>query len=265
MLKNLVESDIVEKLGAKLESMRWYMDTTSKKYSCLGRTAYDSQKTWVYVNPKSYDNCCTVYTAIVEEVGFIPSPCLNCWKVVVKPFTLYELFKLYEFEKAYTKDCMGTDRFCKCGIEERPWVNYNYGGYFYNDSKEQGLQRWKEVREAVDKINPDIPVILKRYCTEFELKLGPSDLYEWTPWMDKAEKMIFDAIDFTSMGENAVQPDYLIRHCMRKWIEFAYDRGDATALLFNENEPLYSPTITYHPGGTAEERAKKRKENKYVK
>ncbi|NIS52984.1 MAG: hypothetical protein GWN94_18065, partial [Phycisphaerae bacterium] len=70
---------------------------------------------------------------------------------------------------------------CKCGWEDRDWVHGNYGGYFYCNSKEVGLQRLETVRNAVRK-NVDygdkIDIFLKRYCTEFELKWGDSAKYE---------------------------------------------------------------------------------------
>jgi hypothetical protein len=247
MLKNLVASDIIEKLGERLEESRWYIDPESGKYTALGRAFLDPRKLWIYTNPKREDAVCTVYQMIVSTANFIPTPCLNCWKVVAKPFTLYELMQLWDFQKEFTKDCMYQDRFCKCGVEPRPWVHQNYGGYFYNNSKEQGLERWHEVRNAVDKINPEIPVVLKRYCTEYEIALGPSDKYVQTPWMIEAEKEIFSAIDLDSIGRNVTQPEYMVRHILRKWIEFAYDRGDSTALLFNDGEHLFSQPVTYHP------------------
>jgi hypothetical protein len=249
MLKSIVRFNVTRVLGDALEQNRWYMDLKTRKYSCEGRAFFSKDKHWVYVNPRQEDACCTVYQLIVDNCGFIPSPCLRCWKVVVKPRTLFELMKLWQFEKEFTADCMGEDRYCKCGIEERPWVHYNYGGYFYCDSLEQGLLRYDEVRAGVDLIDPEIPVILKRYCTEFEIKLGPSDKYERPNWADAMEANIFDAVDLGSIGTNEVQPSYLVEYCLGKWIEFAWDRGDPTAILFNDNEPLYSPCVTYHDKG----------------
>lgn len=246
MLKQLVQLDIIERLGDALAAQRWHMCTKTKKYTCAGRTAFDPEKKWIYTNPRPYDSACSIYQMIVSYCNFIPTPCLNCWKVVVKPFSLFELMELYKFQKSFTKDYKKKDRFCKCGIEERQYVHYNYGGYFYCDSKEQGLERYEQVRKAVDKINPNIPVILKRYCTEFELKLGPSDQYEWQPGTKALENAIFDAIDLNSIGMNVTQPDYLVAHNLRKWIEFAWGIGDHTVIMFNDNQPLYSPCVTYH-------------------
>lgn len=245
MLKNIVQLDVIERMGSALTSAGWYIDVETQKYSCKGRVFHAPDKPWIYVNPVA-GAACNVYQTIVDTCRFIPTPCLNCWKIVVKPRTLFELFKLYEFQVNFTKDCIGVDRFCKCGIETRAYVPQNYGGYFYTDSKAQGLRRYAEVREAVDKINPHIPVVLKRYCTEFELNLGPSDQYEWVPGTEALESAIFNAVDIKSIGKPTLQPDYLKAHVMRKWIEFAWDRADQTAIMFNDNQPLFPPVVTYH-------------------
>jgi hypothetical protein len=245
MLKNLVTLDVVERLGERLKQDAWYVDAVTGKYSCKGRVFHNPDKPWIYVNP-AIGVGCSVYQAIVDHCKFIPSPCLACWKVVVKPNSLYELMRLYEFQREFSADRMGTGHFCKCGIETRPYVPQSYGGYFYCQSLEHGLHRYQQVRAAVDKINPNIPVVLKRYCTEFELALGPSDKYQWVEGTEALEAAVFNAIDFDSIGKPCLQPAFMVRHIIRKWIEFAWDRGDSTAIMFNDNQPLFPPVVTYH-------------------
>jgi hypothetical protein len=154
--------------------------------------------------------------------------------------------KLKEFQENFTKDFMLKDRFCKCGIETREYVPRNYGGYFYTNSLEQGRERWRQVRNAMDKINPQIPVTLKRYCTEFEIKLGPSDQYKQPEGAKDMERRIFEAVDVQSMGDNPPQPEFLKEHILSKWMVHAWDRADLTVMMYNDGQPLYSPTITYH-------------------
>jgi hypothetical protein len=50
-----------------------------------------------------------------------------------------------------------------------------------------------------------------------------------------------------SLGKNELQPPELVEYCIGQWIEFAWDRGDPTAIYFNDNQPLYEPVVTYHP------------------
>lgn len=245
MLKSLVHLDVMERMGAALLNAGWYIDQKTGKYSVIGRSVTSHERKWVYVNPVPFSPC-NIYQMIVNSCGFIPSNCLNCWKIVVKPHTFYELMKLREFMQEYTEGHIYKKRFCKCGIEERAYTPVNYGGYFYNRSKEEGLMRWRAVREGMDKINPHIPVILKRYCTEFELQLGPSDKYEWPDGTAQLEAAIFKAVDLKSQGKNRLQPDYLVAHNIRKWMEFAWSIGDMTVMGFNDGQPLFTPIVTYH-------------------
>jgi len=245
MLKSLVHLDVINKMGAALRAAGWHIDEETGRYSVIGRSVVSVDRKWVYVNPIPFSPC-NIYQMIASTCNFVPTNCLNCWKVVVKPFTFYELMQLMKFQKEYTEGHLYKDRFCKCGIEERGYTSHNYGGYFYNRSKEEGLQCWEEVRDGIDKINPRIPVILKRYCTEFELAMGPSDKYEQPEGTKDLEAAIFAAIDVESQGNNRLQPEYLAAHNIRMWMEHAWLIGDMTVMKFNDGEPLFTPSVTYH-------------------
>ncbi|GAF72079.1 unnamed protein product, partial [marine sediment metagenome] len=99
---------------------------------------------WCYTHtPK--DQPCIWYRSIEKLFGFIPSKCLNCWKVVVRPQSIVELFDLCDLQHEMAAE--DDSCHCKCGIEKRDYVFGNYGGYFYNPSLEKGLDRRDEVRE----------------------------------------------------------------------------------------------------------------------
>lgn len=246
MLKELVQLDVMEKFNDHLFQKGWQISLKTNKITPLMVTGQPPDSYyWIYVNP-SPELKCRVFTVIVEKFNFIPSPCLGCWKVVVAPRTLHELMELLQFQREFTKGHMYKDRFCKCGIEDRNWVPRNYGGYFYTSSLEEGLERYEQVREGVDDINFEIPVTLKRYCTEFEIKLGPSDKYEWAEGTERLEKYIFDSLDLTTLVDTPLQPDFQVAHNLAEWIKFAWSRGDPTAEAFNDGQPLYTPAVTYH-------------------
>ena len=105
---------------------------------------------------------------------FVPRGCQGCWKVVVKPRTLQQLFNLLNVQKMLGRPS-------KCGIEHRESVHGLYGGYFYNTSREGGLECYEAVKAAmleneflaplvdeVDGLGKTTRVILKRACTEME-------------------------------------------------------------------------------------------------
>jgi hypothetical protein len=174
------------------------------------------------------------------DVDWVPSDCQGCWKVVVRPPTLLALFALEHLQKRL-------DRPSKCGIEVRESVHGLYGGYFYNLSLEDGRECYAAVRAAVDAdelLGPDVPVLLKRGCTEYELEAGPSDEWKVTPDQERAEAEIKRL--FVSDHNFSAQPDHLVTRVHRKWIEFAYAAGDETYKHFTNGEPLFPPYVTYH-------------------
>ena len=171
---------------------------------------------------------------------FAPSPCHGCWKVVVRLQTLKQLFALLSLQ-------MRMGRPSKCGIEVRETVNGLYGGYFYNKSLEEGLECYSAVRQEIDadpQLGPDVSVILKRACTEFELLCGPSDEWKVTPEQEGMEALINRW--FVRDINQRTQPPHALATVHRRWIEWAYQNGDQTYLEFTDGKPIYPKVISYH-------------------
>jgi len=237
LLGNILKSDFLTSLQ-DLFKEGWRIDPETHKMTAIFGVEHDTP--WIHIK-QDPTRICKLYQSFFHKCGFIPTKCLSCWKVVVKPQTVAQLFFLYEVMK-------GMDRWSKCGIEPRPWTFGNYGGYFYTDSKEEGLERYMEVCGVLsehDGLKDLVPrIILKRYCTEFEIKTGPSNLYKQPEGAAELEERILSCFD---MGKKSIgQPDYLKDAIMRRWLEFAWDRGDPTAMSFNDGKPFYSPPVTYH-------------------
>ena len=190
---------------------------------------------------------CHLYHAVMHdvlfknmEVDWIPADCQQCWKVVVRPPTLLALFALEAVQKQLELPC-------KCGIEVRESVCGLYGGYFYNLSLEEGKRCYEIVRKAVSDeplLGPDVPVLLKRGCTEYEMEHGRSDEWAVTDEQLRAEKIIKET--FVSDHNFSSQPEHLVKRVHRRWIEFAYAAGDQTYKHFTNGEPIYPPYVTYH-------------------
>jgi len=200
---------------------------------------------WVYV--KASPARCDIYHRVFFNIlKMIPSYCRECYKVVVMPRTLVELFDLYELQRE-----MGV--FCKCGIELRRTDTRLYGGYFYCIGQKQGNERYKQVRALVnDHLSPETEVILKRYCTEYEIgpdNQGPSDeLPDLTKEELEFEEYVLD--HFPPVGFGTKQPDYLTASVMVDWIHHAYMHskasGDLSYQEFTDGSPLFKPVVTYH-------------------
>jgi hypothetical protein len=179
-----------------------------------------------------------VFTAAEEK--WAPLNCHNCFKVVIRPPTLKALFALLDLEKR-----MG--RPSKCGIEIRDTVFGLYGGYFYNWGLDAGLECYEAVRAEIDadpELGKEVPVILKRACTEFELLVGPSDKWQVNDKQVELESLVNRW--FVRDIKHRNQPDHAIANVHRRWIEFAYMCGDETYLEYTNGEPLYPPAVTYH-------------------
>lgn len=209
---------------------------------------------WHYVlNDPERAAKCSKWIMIFKSLNFKPSFCRDsCWKVVVSPRTLRELYGLRDLQLAMIKD--NPKCWCKCGIEMRP-INGGrlYGGYFYTNSKEAGLERWREVRDLVsDSISPDVPVTLKRHCTEMELKFGDPEKYVPPLDADEQEEMYFNMMD-TELDEHA-QPGWALLQVEQNWISFGWKYGSPEDRKqieedHNDGKPLYPNCRTYHPGG----------------
>lgn len=191
---------------------------------------------WHYVRTDPDRSCTTLRGIIFLAFKFVPSRCQECWKVVVKPKTLKELFQLEALQE-------GCDFYCKCGIEIRPEISTCYGGYFYFNSAEEGIAGLVKVREMVASgISPDIKVILKRGCTEMEAMFPNSSKWTVTEEQKRIEAKLFSKMSISKSPLK--QTTDQLRRTRMNWVEFAWSIDDPTYYEFND-EPLYQPPDTY--------------------
>lgn len=242
--QQLVSADVVSWVSELLDKHNYRWRFEDGKIIAQLETGISSTP-WHHVQHDHRLNCALwhqiMFSMVAPKTGklFVPSKCQNCFKVVVRPKTLAQLFALMELQKRLGRPC-------KCGIEVRESVPALYGGYFYNWGIEEGLQCYELVRQAVDadpRLGPDIKVLLKRACTEYEHACGPSDKWVVTP-----EQLHVEAIvERWVLIENKEirQPEKLIHRVHRRWIEFAYEHGDETYQQYTGGLPLYPPYKTY--------------------
>ncbi len=240
LYEGLVTMDVVGAMEPLLcPNGPWYIDSKTFQITVDELVAHHAP--WVMIKYPKGLNCRLYFDVFFRQFGHIfkqpPSRCQSCWKVVVKPQTVVQLFTLMELQDRIKDKLYG----CKCGMEERHYVNGLYGGYFYNRTKKEGKKCLELVKEEVNKTIGDIPVFLKRACTEMEDKFGDSDKWEVTQDHVRDEIEISQYIkDF----EDPKQPQYVKLHIMRRWIEFACKNGDETYLELC-NEPLHSTYRKY--------------------
>ncbi len=211
-------------------------------------THYDWNIPWHMINMDSERlKYCALCHDLFHMYDIVPPHCLDCWKVVVRPRKHSELIRLRHIMlelKSRDLEC-----WCKCGIEMRPYVRGLYGGYFYNDGKDEGLYRLKQIEEIVwTQISADVPVYLKRYCTEFENKLGDSSKYESPEWAEGIQKNYFSKCEKPKF--HCKQPQIVLTEVEQGWLEYGWKYGtdeDRKEIedTYNDGKPLYPIPRTY--------------------
>ena len=241
--QELVRKDFIQMMGQAVQKGQYRIrDSDGKLEANMGMS---TEAPWHHVKHVDILRCDLWHQIMFDLIGpnlpqrFVPSQCFHCWKVVVRPKTIVQLYKLLDLQKQM-------DVPSKCGIEKRVSVPALYGGYFYNIGLEAGLARYTEVKDKVaDLVGANVPVILKRACTEYELACGPSNTWKVQPWQIPIEEMVNHWI--ASDGIRREQPPLVIWHIHRQWIEWAHEHGDMTYLeLTEDGKPLYPPSMTYH-------------------
>ena len=194
---------------------------------------------------------CPYFHRLFEEISprtpagkFVPRRCHECWKIVIRPRNLKELFALEELLVSKI------DWPCKCGIERRayaPLSKHRYGGYIYNTSNKQGIERLKKIREmlAEDETLNGVEAYLKRGCTEMELAFPDSSGWKVT----EAQNEVEDLLDwyFTFDVPNSGMAPHITDRLHMTWIEWAAENGDETYLEYTDGKPLYPPAVRYEP------------------
>jgi len=139
----------------------------------------------------------------------------------------------------------------KAGIDTRSYTKDSYDSFFYADGLEDGLRKYKIIREMADTMMEDginIPVILKRSCTEFEKKYGPTDSPWWQQFTEdeyENQRVLEDM--FTGRWEAAVQPDWLKNKTTLRWLQHANATGDQSWIdYYGKGDFLTCKPVTYH-------------------
>ena len=197
---------------------------------------------WIHVKHAETKRCWLWNDVFYRQFGLIHSGCQGCWKVCVRLKTLKQLVQLLELQKIL-------DLPSKCGIEVRSHVHGLYGGYFYNDSLEEGKECYKTVKTAIYQAIDDpesVKIVLKRACTEFEHEQGDSSKWEMQSDQKEIEEIVESLVEDGSGTRNG-QPDFVQAMVMKTWIEWAFQNGDPTYAEFAEGgQPLYPDYVTYN-------------------
>lgn len=175
----------------------------------------------------------------------VPAGCEVCFKVKVVPRTLRQLMAVYETgeQLPYTY---------KCGLDAASQVTSGiYGAYFFLDGLPAAREAYAQVRKAVDahpKLGPEVPVFIKRGCTEFEIHCGPSDQYTFS---DETREIEAKLMPLVQIGQTRPESKVHMQQTLLYWVQTAYRLGDQTYLEFTGGRPLFPPVTQYSPEAPA--------------
>jgi len=206
----------------------------------------EPESPWIFARG-AMDRVCLKWLRIYHMMfKLLPRPCFSCFKVVGKPRTLEELFKVFEVQQEEMLPA-------KCGIERRDYNKFRgaYAGFWYcplDPDVNKARDYYKGVAESLKKkISPDFPVILKRGCTEMENWAGPSNTWKRTKETDELEDYL-DSI-FEIYADEIWQPSWYMDHVKVLWIEYAFENRDPTVRKYVDHYPHsfnQENTTTYH-------------------
>ena len=199
---------------------------------------------WVFISHDVRKKYCWFWNRVcTQEFNLIPSHCrFSCWKVVIKPNNVKELFKCYDILKIL-------DLPSKIGADVRQYTYGPWAGFVYADTLEEGRKYYKIVREAMPK---KVEVILKRGCTEME-RIQDSDYWDVMGEKDlELEQRLQDLFAFDERFFR--QARWLKNEIKEDWIRRAIEIGDPYAREMAEklsNDPdiwkkLVVLSVPYH-------------------
>ena len=260
MYEELVAADIAPMLMADLGAGRAKGEGEKIVYNFM---QFHPDTTWIHHGRPVDRDCSRWHKIYFAKFGILPRECLGCWKIVARPKNLKQLFELSELQEGMKLEG-------KVGVDFRDYSCYKglYLGFWYCpiDDLEGARKLCREVKRKVrGALSLDVPVILKRGCTEFEDKFGPSNNWVQSPLHRLKEDLLNSVIVVNDLMEGT-QPGWIQTHVKRFWIEYAHRMGkDSTVKDFVRYYP-YSlgsvPTVTYDDlvpkikGGVFEDEAK---------
>ena len=213
-----------------------------------------STKSWKDAHPLG----CVRQAELFARHKVIGKYCFDCFKVLIKPRTVMELFKLLMlFERIE----LPQNNTRKLLVEEREEISGTYKGLVYCRGLEEGNEVLKIVQQEVaEHISPKVNVALKRGCSEFEVTYPEfavaegERLMQYNPKWQRYEidinmKLVsFDTsrIAFSDTGTNHQYTPRELR-ALQHWLRYAATIGDTSYMKISGQKLRRIPKLKRPP------------------
>jgi len=183
---------------------------------------------------------CDRHAQVFMRFNIIPNYCFSCYKVLIEPKNVLELFKLM---MVLEKLELPNDNSRKCMVETREIASGYYKGFIYCRSIDEGNEVLDLLRKVISReITENMQLTLKRGCSEYALsypefpKVGKDSATmeykeEWQECEDIFDKE-YVARMHCSEGGTFNRPNYTLQdaNVMLQWIKYAATNGDMSYL-----------------------------------
>lgn len=203
---------------------------------------------WIFTRTDPDRRCWLWARVYLSRYNIIPKECYSCWKIVATPKNILQLFDLHELQKEM-------DLNSKCGVEQRNFATFSgrYKGFWYAPlfkGMDEARELHRKVRNKVhSKLGVDVPVILKRACTEMENVAGPSNTWRRIPELEALQDKLDELFDAPEPWLFGYQPEAFKTRVKSIWIEKAFEWGDPKVKELVDRYPEsfgVTKTVTYH-------------------
>jgi hypothetical protein len=231
------EADVYGRLS-QVQALGFKWEPITGKLKNMGDRYIKSETPWIHNGPDAFKMCGKDHGVVFNGFGFIPEGCMRCWKVCLGVKDFHNTRKLNDYQQTCGMSC-------KCGMELRDYTPKHWGGYFYNNSFDEGMDCYEKVKKDLDDHlgEENYQVILKRGCTEMEFIVGPSPLWHITDQQRDIYQMIdnFVVVESSRLPQN----DIVKNNVNMKWMLWAHANGDMSYKEYNGGESLFPAYVSY--------------------
>lgn len=188
---------------------------------------------------------CKRHMTIFREFNVVPEFCFDCYKVVIEPRTVIELFKLVLI---FLNHKLPNDNVRKCMAEGREKVSGMYKGMIYCLGLEEGNKILETFQELIaEEISDKVPITLKRGCSEYAhsypeyTRVSQGSIFmdymdEWKQYENIVDKkMVINRPPDPNATYNHAAYSLRDAEAMYAWLRYAATIGDLSYLKISDS------------------------------